>query len=73
LQDDRHLERDRIAVPIDELVDRSEGMSGRDLKNFADALPQIALSLDREQADQTVVDQAFRRVLPPTEGRGIFR
>lgn len=68
-----YLERDRIAVPIDELVDRSEGMSGRDLKNFADALPQIALSLDHEQADQTVVDQAFRRVLPPTEGRGIFR
>ena len=66
----RHIiQRRRLAVPVELLVSRTDGMSGRDIKNLADAIPQIAMGLDAEVADITIIDRAFKRVVPPTKTR----
>ena len=67
------IERGKLDVPIDELVARSQGMSGRDIKNIADAIPQIAYSTAATTATPAVIDLAFERVLRPDEERGNYR
>ncbi len=67
------IERNKLDVPIDELVARSEGMSGRDIKNVADAVPQIAYSTGATTATPAVINMAFERVLRPDEERGTYR
>lgn len=64
------IERNKLEVSLEELVERSDGMSGRDIKNIADAIPQIALSHDVLTATPKVIDTAFARVLKPTDERG---
>lgn len=67
------IERGKLDVPVPELVARSAGMSGRDIRNIADAIPQIAFSAGQERATLEIVERAFQRVLRPDDARGTFR
>ena len=67
------IARGKLDVPVADLVARSDGMSGRDIRNIADAIPQIAFSAGQERATLEIVERAFQRVLRPDAERGTFR
>lgn len=53
---------DRIQAPLEELVERTEGMSGRDIKNLAQAIAFAATANDTLIVTETELATAFERV-----------